>query len=161
MKLLLLIILVLWLVFFHELGHVISAKLLRLSIQKIGLQFKPYPHFYVAVEWPKNVLHKYIYLFSGTFITILLFCASIYNGFFESTILFWAFVIQFAIELNPFYSDFSIAMVLKKKPSTKENYAINYQRNFSKFQYTLGWYVHFIIWASYILLLINSKSYML
>ena len=66
-----------------------------------------------------------------------------------------------AIESNPFYSDFSIAMVFKKKPSKKENYAINYQRNFSKFQYTLGWYIHFIIWASCILLLINSKSYIL
>lgn len=49
------------LVFFHELGHIISAKLLQLSIQKIGFRLKPYPHFFVAVKWPRTKLQKFIY----------------------------------------------------------------------------------------------------
>ena len=52
------------LLFLHELGHVISAKILGLKIKKISFLFNPYPHFFVAVSWPNNNKERMIYLFS-------------------------------------------------------------------------------------------------
>ena len=159
MQLALFVIFLFGLVFFHELGHIISAKILNLAIQKVGFQFKPYPHFYVAVKWPTNKLQKFIYLFSGTFFTLVLFTISTYNHFFELSILYWAFFIQFTIEINPFYSDFTIAFVSNKKLNKGvKSYAENYKIQFQKYQYTTRWYIHFIIWTSIIILLINLKN---
>ena len=155
-------ILVLLLLFIHELGHITMAKILGLPIQRIGFQLRPYPHFYVSVKWPRVNWEKYLYLFSGTFITVSLFCISIYNEFFHLTQLYWAFVIQLIIETNPFYSDFTIAIVSRNKPNNKvKSYAENYKLQFEKYKFTLKWYVHFIIWAIIILSLTKFKNTLL
>ncbi len=147
---------------FHELGHVISAKILKLPIHKIGFQFRPYPHFYVAVQWPRNSTQKYIYLFSGTFFTVMLFIISLANQFFGLTILYWAFIIQLITETNPFYSDFTIALVSNAKLNKGvKSYAENYKLQFKKYQFSSKWYVHFIIWTSILMLLIKSENTLL
>ncbi len=162
MELFLLFIFLFGLIVFHELGHITFAKLLNLSIQKIGFQLKPYPHFFVAVKWPKNRLKKFIYLFSGTFFTLVLFIVSIYNRFFELPILYWAFFIQFTIETNPFYSDFTIAFVSNNKLNKGvKSYAENYKVQFQKYQYSFRWYFHFIIWTSIIISFIKLKNQIL
>ena len=158
MQLLLFVILLLGLIFFHELGHIISAKLLGLPISKIGFQWKPYPHFYVAVKRPKNNLQKFIYLFSGSFLTLVLFVISIYNHFFGYAILYWVFVVQFVIELNPSYSDFSIALLYSKKT---KSYNENYNALFQKHQFTTSWYVHFFVWVAIVISLIKLKNKLL
>lgn len=156
------IILVLLLLFIHELGHVTMAKILGLPIQRMGFQFRPYPHLYVSVEWPRDNREKYLYLFSGIFITVSLFCISIYHEFFHLTQLYWAFVIQLTIETNPFYSDFTVAIVSRYNPSNKlMSYVENYKLQFKKYKYSLKWYVHFIIWTIIILLLIKFKKILL
>lgn len=133
----------------HELGHIVTAKILRLQIFNIGFLFKPYPHFYVAIKWPKRKLQKYLYLFSGTFITLCLFFISLYFNFFDNKYLYWTFMIQFIIELNPFYSDFTIAIVYGKESSKSQikSYADNYDTQFKKYQFSFNWYIHFIIWT--------------
>lgn len=147
------------LVFFHELGHVVSARILNLSIQRVGFQYKPYPHFFVAVKWPRTKFKRYIYLFSGSIIAILLFIVALYNHFFEITILYWSFIIQIAIETNPFYSDFTIAFVRNNRLNKEvKSYAENYKVQFKKYQYTVKWYIHFIIWTTIIVLLIRYKN---
>lgn len=155
-------ILVLLLLLIHELGHLTMARILGLPIQRIGFQLKPYPHFYVSVSWPRINWQKYLYLFSGSLITVGLFCISIYNEFFHLTQLYWAFVVQLIIETNPFYSDFTIAIVSRNKPNnTMSSYAENYKLQFSKYKFTLKWYVHFIIWTMIILLLTKFKNMLL
>lgn len=147
------------LVMIHELGHVISAKLLGLPIQRIGFQFKPYPHFYVAVKWPKNRMQKFVYLFSGTSFTLVLFVISICNHFYGLSILYWVFLVQLTIEINPFYSDFTIAFVNNNKLNKRAtSYAENYKIEFQKYQYTAKWYFHFVVWTSIIVLLIQFKD---
>lgn len=159
MQLFLFFIFLFALVFFHELGHVLSAKLLGLYVQKIGFQFQPYPHFYVAVNWPPKKIHKFVYLFSGTFLTLILFAVSTYNHFFELSILYWAFFVQFIIEFNPFYSDFTIAFVSSNKLNKGvKSYAENYKIKFQEYQFSAKWYFHFIIWTSIIILLIKFKN---
>lgn len=147
----------------HELGHIVTAKILKLQIFNIGFLFKPFPHIYVAIKWPKNHWHKYIYLFSGTFITLCLFFISLYFDFFDNKYLYWAFMIQFIIELNPFYSDFTIAFVSKKKYSEKQmkSYANNYNTQFKKHQFSFNWYIHFVLWTLIIFTFIKFNKYLL
>ena len=162
MEYLQIVLLIFFLIVFHEIGHIIFAMLLNLAIQKIGFQFNPYPHFYVAVKWPKNKWQKYLYLFSGSFITIILFYIAVINNFFGLISLYWAFLIQFTIETNPFYSDFTIAIVNSNKFDYKiKSYAKNYNLQFKKYQFTLKWYIHFIIWTLLIFLLIKFKNQIL
>ncbi len=148
------------LLFFHELGHVISAKILGLKIKKVSFLLKPYPHFFVAVSWPNNNKEKFIYLFSGVFFTFTLFFISFYNNFFNSKALYIAFLIQIIIESNPFYSDYTIAILSNdKKIKYGKNYGVNYNEQFSKYQFSNKWYFHFFMWAFLIILLINLNIF--
>jgi hypothetical protein len=149
------------LLFLHELGHVISAKILGLKIKNISFLFKPYPHFFVAVFWPNNNKERMIYLFSGVFITLSLFAISICFNFFNLKALYIAFIIQIIIESNPFYSDYTIAIMSNdKKIKYGKNYGINYTQHFSKYQFSFNWYLHFIIWTLLIILLIKLNIFL-
>lgn len=140
----------------HELGHIIAARYLGLHIKKIGFQTKPYPHFFVAASWPRTNRDKNIYLFSGMFVTMCLFIFSIFNNFFLSQSLFFAFVIQIAFETNPFYSDITIAIVSSnKRIKYGRTYGIDYKEQFSNYQYSNYWYLHFILWTILIIILIK------
>ena len=57
----------------HEVAHVIAAKLLGLSVKKIGIAYSPIPHPYVEVEFPRKIKARLIYLFAGAFTTQILF----------------------------------------------------------------------------------------
>ncbi len=147
---------------FHELGHIISARILNLSISKIGLQLKPYPSAFVAVKWPKSKIKKNIYLFSGTFITLCLFSTSFFFNFFDNTFLYLAFCFQLIAETNPFYSDFTIAIVTNKHSEKQtKSYIEFYKEQFSKYQFSLIWYLHFISWIIIILTLVKFKNFIL
>jgi hypothetical protein len=156
MALLIVFLLVISLLIFHELGHVVAAKIMGLEIKKIGVSLKPYPHVFVAVEWAREKLKRYIFLFSGTTVTITLFFISIAFNFFELQYLLYAFIFQLIIETNPFFSDFAIAIVTniaeKQKITIDENY---FQKVYAKYVFSFGWYLHFGIWIILILLLMN------
>lgn len=142
----------------HESGHVISAKIMGLAIQKISFQWKPYPHFFVAIEWPRMEKQRLIYLFSGSFITITLFILAFLFHFLNTKNLYYAFAIQLALESNPFYSDITIAAVTKSKfdyTNTQKSYADLYQEQFSNYQFSYKWYIHFTAWIALILILIK------
>ncbi|MBW8049879.1 MAG: hypothetical protein FVQ77_05980 [Cytophagales bacterium] len=146
---------------FHELGHIIFAKILGLDIQKVGFSLRPYPHVFVSIKWPYKKTEKLIYLFSGSFITLSLFFISFVNDFFEHKFLYYAFAIQFIIETNPFYSDFTIAVVSNNIERLKNNRNINadfYKNQFLKYQFSFKWYIHFVLWTLLITLLFNLKK---
>ena len=149
------------LLFLPELGHVVSAKILGLKIKNISFLFKPYPHIYVAVSWPKNNKERMVYLFSGVFVTLSLFSLSLYHNFFNFKALYIAFIIQIIIESNPFYSDYTIAIMFNdKKIKYGKNYGINYAQHFSKYQFSSKWYLHFIICTLLIILLIKLNLFL-
>lgn len=144
----------------HELGHVIAAKYLGLSIKKIGIQKKPYPHFFVAVSWPYSNKAKNIYLFAGIVFTLSLFLFSLTFNFFNLRSLFIAFILQIIIETNPFYSDIIISVISNsKKLKYGKSYGIDYKKEFSNYQFTRKWYTHFVLWTFLIILL--TKLYYL
>ncbi|QMU65289.1 MAG: hypothetical protein GKR88_13950 [Flavobacteriaceae bacterium] len=132
---------------------------MRLEIKKIGISLKPYPHVFVAVEWTREKLKRFIYLFSGITVTLTLFSISFAFDFFELQHLLYAFIIQLIFETNPFFSDFTIAIVTniaeKQKIAIDENY---YQKVYTKYAFGLGWYVHFSIWITFIYVLITLKN---
>jgi hypothetical protein len=142
--------------FLHELGHVFAAKFLKLEIKKIGFQTKPYPHFFVAASWPRTNYEKRIYLFAGMLITNVLFIISWYFNFFDIKSLLIAFIIQIIFETNPFFSDITIAIVTSfKKLNYGKSYGMDYKKEFSKYQFSKYWYLHFIMWTFLITLLIK------
>lgn len=148
------IIFVIALMISHESGHVISAKIMGLDIQKISFQLKPYPHFFVAIEWPRMEKQRLIYLFSGSFVTITLFITAFLFHFFGIKNLYCAFVVQLVLEFNPFYSDITIAAVTKTKfdyTNKEKSYSDLYQEQFSNYQFSYKWYIHFTAWIAFIL----------
>lgn len=142
------------LTFFHECGHILVAKCLRLTVKKVGIQVKPYPHFFVAVAYPRNNFERCLYLFSGTAITIIFFTFSLFFDFFNCLSLYFAFCLQIIIETNPFYSDITLAIITNKN-SLKygKSYEAEYKKIFSKHQFSKFWYLNFILWMVLILLL--------
>ena len=145
----------------HETGHVIFAKTTCLSIHQVGFQLKPYPHFFVAVEWPKSQIKSLFYLFSGTFVTIILFIIAYIYHWFGTQYLYYAFVIQLIIETNPFYSDFTIAVITKNEFNSNKAviFADLYMERFLRYQYTFKWYLHFLFWIIFIIILIKYNLF--
>lgn len=142
------------LIVLHETGHVIAAKLMRLSILKVGVQFKPYPHAYVSVKWPLNALKRFIYLFSGSAMTLLLFSIALAFNFFDFQLLYVAFALQIAIETNPFYSDFTIAILSTQNQHNRQPTPEETQEKSEAYMFSAQWYLHFLIWSGVIFLLI-------
>ena len=152
------IILVLVLMILHEVGHVIAAKILDLEVYQVGVCWKPYPHFFVAAEWPQTEKQRLIYLFSGSLVTVILFILASLFHFFYMRSLYHAFAIQLLIETNPFYSDFTIASITKSKLNDPHQHQLTnslYQDQLSTYLFSRKWYIHFIIWAILLILLIK------
>lgn len=141
------------LIVIHELAHIIAAKLLGLTIQKVGIAYSPMPHAYVKVDFPRKVKSRLIYLFAGAFATQILFFINYVNNFFDQKYLYYAFLIQIAIEFNPFYSDFTIAYVSLQKVERKANF----KQIHNNYLYSSHWYIHFGLWFCLLFLLSNLK----
>lgn len=138
---------------FHELAHIISAKIMRLKIYRVGFTLKPVPHFFVRVENSIISVKRNTYLFAGFFSTVVLLIISALNGFLELKPLCWAFIVQLIIETNPFYSDFVIFIINKKMCK----YKLNYSAVLKSHLFSFVWYLHFIIWSVFIILLFKIK----
>lgn len=143
----------------HELGHILAAKVVGLNVNKVGFQSKPYPHFYVAAQWPRNRRERYIYLLSGMAVTLIFFATCLFFDMFYWDSLYIAFAIQISLETNPFYSDITILLVTNQsKLRYGKGYGFNYTRLFADFQFSNLWYIHFALWTFLILFLIKLNS---
>lgn len=125
---------------FHELGHIISARIMKLRINKIGFNFFPFPHIYVSVSDIISVTQKYVFLFAGTTFTLISAIIIILNHWIVIKEVYYALAIQVILELNPFYSDITIAT------------------NNPGYKFSAIWYVHFLIWLLCIFLLLSSDG---
>lgn len=146
------------LVFFHEIGHAIAAKIVGLSISQYGFKLKPYPHFYISIVWPKTKVQKYTYLFSGFTMSCILFLLSWSFSFWNCQYLIIAFIIHLTIETNPFFSDFTTAIL--DAYARKEKIGIHnkdYKKHLSNYQFSSIWYIHFLIWTIFVITLIKIK----
>lgn len=139
------------LIFLHEFSHYLTAKLLNLKIKRIGIELKPIPHCFIEIE--EVIGWKfYIFLYAGSFMTVIMFLLALYNDFWGVEQIYWAFIIQLAIETNPFYSDFVISFLHSNiKFNPKESYTSAYYKHF----FSTKWYMHFLLWILCIYLTIH------
>lgn len=145
----------------HELGHYISAKLMKLKDIKIGVTFVPFPHPYVAALIDRNAWKKYIFLFSGISMTLIIYSLTYFNYQLKYDFIRIALIIKLCMETNPFYSDFTIAFKPKSRENNNKSVSkqIKYQSASAKKDYLFSfkWYLHFLIWLLLILLLITKE----
>lgn len=157
---------------FHELAHVLVAKMLHMRIDKIGFTMKPLPHIYVAAinakvsNW-KNAL----FLVSGNAITWLLFVVlMIYGSLFEIYYpVYVAFTIQLIFEMNPFFSDYTKLFCYYKymnwlKVQFKEGRTLSYKEIddnrlliIQRYMYSNTWYIQFVGWVCVVIILLSPN----
>ena len=152
----------------HEVGHIITAKLFKLNIEKIGFAFRPFPRFYVSIIAHKmTIIQRIIFLLSGNIVTVILFTAFIALNI-NYQILYYFFAFQIIIETNPIYSDYVVAIIsylyrneyrkyytqVKHKGSNNEN--INPDKFKEIYMFSSIWYVHFIVWGILIVILLSQ-----
>ncbi|NVO10660.1 MAG: hypothetical protein HXX16_11905 [Bacteroidales bacterium] len=149
------------LVVLHELGHYISANVMKLKNIKAGITLMPYPHPYVTALIEKSVWKKYVFLFSGISMTIIVYLLTYFNLQLKYDFLRIALIIKLCMESNPFYSDFTIAFKPKSSENNNKNITkqIENQINSSKrdYLYSFKWYLHFFVWLVVIILLIAKE----
>lgn len=127
---------------FHELGHVIAAKLISAPIVSVGFYSKAIPHPHVAIESPTSLSKKAFYLLAGLMSTLSLLLVCYALNLLVYPMIYLAFSFQIALETNPYYSDLTILGELVKP----------------KYKTSTVWYVHFSIW--FIILFYVIKLYL-
>lgn len=133
----------------HEVAHVICAKILGKKILRVGLSFRPLPHFFITIDGFLGNRERMLYLLSGVG-TVSILALSLHSIY--STYLFFkiAIFIQIIIDTNPFYSD--VALVCRILTAKNKHQEYTLQNLFSDYQYTFVWYIHLIFWVTAIIL---------
>ncbi len=132
---------------FHELGHVVSAFLLRLRIYNVGIAMFPYPHPYVKVEHTDKRTHRYIFYYAGIGMTVLLLIVSYLTGLLSYKMIYYAFAIELIIELNPFHSDIFLVHA-EAEDYGKFNFSLSGNRKY-----------YFFFWLALIYLFFNPLAF--
>ena len=152
------IIVVLLLLLLHELGHVLAAKALGLSIEKVGFTLRPWPHPFVAVRNVSDDYRKVVFLSAGLGCTLLLFAAAWASDLLSVPFIYYAFSAEIILETNPFYSDFTTMF------NTRQQHAQNYEAYYRKganppgaarsadhlangYYFGTVWYGHLLLWV--------------
>lgn len=154
----------------HELAHVLTAKTIKMRIDKIGFTWKPLPHIYVsAINAQTSNKKNVLFLLSGNAMTCFLFVILIiYGSMFKIPYpIYMAFATQLIFEMNPFFSDYTklfcyykymkwLKLHLKagNKLTCKE---IDANRSFiiQKYMYSNIWYYQFIGWVFIVITLLS------
>ncbi len=113
---------------FHESGHIIAAKICRLTVRKAGLKWVPVPHLYVVVDASVRHSSEIIFYFSGFLVTLVLFAILYATDLLRHDLIYYAIALQIILDSNPFFSDFTLAFPMGYK-------------------YSRLWYLHFFLWG--------------
>ncbi|MEM7548471.1 MAG: hypothetical protein AAF363_02275 [Bacteroidota bacterium] len=147
----------------HELGHVISAKLIGVRIVKVGFSFAPLPHPYVVVENLDFFYQRLIYLLAGIAMTVLLLIIFKLSGLIYYSFIFYAFAIEILLETNPFYSDLTLlALPIHQHRQLSEGISRGKISGMgliyaNSYIFSSIWYLHLILWSVLIYLLFAEK----
>lgn len=147
------------LVFFHELGHYLCARVLRIPIEKISFTYKPFPRFYISIfDVNLSKTKRVLYLCSGSFMTITIYLILLLIRV-DFKIIYAVCVAQIITEFNPLLSDYQTLLFKHFKKEEIHNCVINNPANLEertasietlfKEDYILGlpWTIHFVIWG--------------
>ena len=133
----------------HEFAHIICAKLLGKKILRVGLSFRPFPHFFITIDGFLPDRARMLYLLSGVG-TVSILALALHSIYSTCLCFKIAIFIQIIIDTNPFYSD--IALVCKTLTANNKCQEYTLQKLSSDYQYTLTWYIHLIFWLTAIIL---------
>lgn len=154
----------------HELSHIFIAKVCRIKIRNIGFNWNPLPHVYVSVfDNGLSLIKRVFFMLSGNITTIILFVLFVLNVDILKAI-YYAFAFQIIIEMNPFYSDYSLLFTFlkvssklkkvftkNKKYPTIEDVNVIYKQENLNHLYSKEWYAHLFIWMIIIVLLLSPQ----
>jgi len=156
-------------IFLHECGHYISAKVMNLPIKKIGFTMKPFPRAYVAVidkgiSLPKRI----VYLVSGNVVTVFLLTVIMLTGL-DYYLLTRVLVFQILVETNPFMSDYSTLFFYIKNQKKIDSIPVIIRSDAQKTivakmvsdmkdNYFMSnvWMIHFCLWALILVTLLKN-----
>lgn len=143
----------------HELGHYAVLKIFKIPIYCMGISIQPVPHFYIRYKWPASIFKHCLIILSGSITTILGFTAlHLLVDYPTMSPVFVAYYFQIICETNPFFSDYVFAYVIyKNKIDDLTPRGINnYRSLIIKYMFSPAWYIHFILWGSLIILLLQT-----
>lgn len=169
MKLLWVLLISSTILFLHEIGHVIAAKLMKMPIRKFSFSMRPFPRFYVSVvDRNISLIKRIIYFLSGNFMTILLFAICVNFQTAQTDLILYIIAIQILVETNPFLSDYSsLLFYIKNRKAIdgipvyiynkRQEEQINLLMSNLKDSYFLSriWCVHFVLWFFLIILILT------
>lgn len=158
--------------FLHEIGHVIAAKLMNIPIRKFSFSMRPFPRFYVSVvDRNISLIKRVIYFLSGNFMTISLFAICVSFQTTHTDLILFIIAIQILVETNPFLSDYSsLLFYIKNKKAIdsipvyiynkQQEDQINLLMSNLKESYFLSriWCIHFVLWFLLILLILTMVT---
>lgn len=138
------------LMFLHELAHYVSARAMQLRVIGYGIKTDArVPHPYVEVGWTPDPRKRTAYLMAGVATTVTLFVLlGLTSGFWLIQGLYLGFAVQLILETNPMFSDFIIlrGMAGGGGPSVRNDQ-----------MFTPSWYLHFLLWAGLVILLLSPR----
>lgn len=155
--------------FLHEIGHVIAAKLMNMPIRKFSFSMRPFPRFYVSVvDRNISLIKRIIYFLSGNLMTLSLFAICVCFQTAQTNLILYIIAIQILVETNPFLSDYSSLLFYIKNRKAIDGipvYIYNKQKEEQinllmsnlKDSYFLSWIwsIHFVLWFFLIILILT------
>lgn len=140
--------------YFHELGHLLAAKIMNLEVLNFNMKRTPFPHFSITVNNKGGSRFKNnIFLVSGSFFSIIGFFILSSFGLLELHFIIIAYKMQLILETNPFLSDITIFFNDQKNKDTDDFYKL-YSKNSYLFSYK--WYIHLIFWCALIIFIFKK-----
>ena len=151
-----------FLILAHEYGHYLSAKILKVKILSYGYTVKPYPHFFVKVNYISDSVKRFLFFIAGQSVTIIIFFFYLMFNYSNISFLYPVFILFMIIETNPIYSD-PIFIVIHNTIQ-KKNIAFSqevFKSSLNNFIFSYKWYIYFILRILYIYFLFSIKKFLI
>jgi len=154
------ILYVIAIVLMHELGHYIAAKVQGLIVEGFKFSIKPVPHLYVSIIDNRiSMKQRIIFLLGGNMLIMLMLVLFIISGI-ENKYLYYVLVCQTLLDINPFYSDYVVAImsyIYRKEFKKEENNDSLINELKEKYMFSPIWYIHLLLWGIMIILLLSPN----
>ncbi len=139
METLLIILLYMLFLLLHEIGHILCAKILKLQIDKTGINLIPIPHLYVAVSNIPSIIYRNMFFFSGVTVTAILLVIIWLAGLLQYKIIYISIFTALIVDINPLFSDFTLFD--------------------EKYKFSRIWYIHVAGWGGLFAVLYKNYTY--
>ena len=135
------------LMFLHELGHVLLGLLVGYKFESIGFSSGAiFPHV-AMMEPEESQWRERVFLLGGFLSTVTLFLLVSFQFLNLPQAVFAAFFVQFMLETNPFFSDFSMLLFYRESYLPYKSDINQLKEKIKDQWFTPKWYIHLTLWA--------------